>query len=107
MRRLLHISLGLYFPLLLAAVAVLYLNFRDDILTQPLFLACFFLWLGDGLIAMAAGIANLRRVLLRIFSPAESCSLASLAILASALGALPTFIIVELGYKLILFLRSF
>jgi hypothetical protein len=106
MRRLLHITLILYFVLLLAAAGLFYLGFRPDRLAGAPAIIVFFLWLADGLALMAAGIALLRRVIARIYPASEAIRLAVLSLLATVLGAAPAFIIVELVYKLGLFLQA-
>jgi len=105
MQRALYISLISYFLLLLAAAGAFWADFHPDRLASPLALTLFSLWLGDGLASLVIAIVILRRILRRIYPLPDAAILASLALLTAGLGLPPVYILIELAYKLILYLQ--
>lgn len=100
---LLKISLILYLPMLAAVAAVFFGDFRPDSLGSPLAKALFLLWALDGLLCLVSGVAVIM-ALLRGEAFENKAFHWVLSIFGSVMGLLPAFILVELFYKLLLYL---
>ncbi len=104
MRRLLYITMALYPPLLLVALASLKFDFRPDSFGPPLAKAFFFLWLLDGCAVLVGSIVVINRLALGAYPAKTTAMLAPLAIIGVIIGLPPAYVAVELVYKLILYL---
>jgi hypothetical protein len=105
MRRVLYISLILYLPLLLTAAVDLFGDFRPDSLGSLLFRVLFVVWVIDGFAGLVAGIAVLRRLGRRALVSDSPALWWALSIIAVAIGIPPAYILVELAFKLVLYLH--
>jgi hypothetical protein len=100
MRRVLYISLILYLPLLAAAGADLFGDFRPEALGSRLFRALFLIWVLDGTVCLVAAVALLRRLLRRAILPEHAAWCWPLGIAGVIAGVPPAYILVELAVKL-------
>jgi hypothetical protein len=105
MRRALYISLILYLPLLAAAGADLFGDFRPETLGSRLFRALFLIWVLDGSVCLVAAVALLRRLILRAVLPENAAWCWPLSITGVIAGVPPAYILVELAVKLIWYVQ--
>ena len=104
MRRFLYITMALYLPLLLVALASLKFDFRPDSFGAPLAKTFFILWLIDGCAVLVGSIIVINRLILRAYPAKTTALLTPLAIMGLIIGLPPAYVTVELVYKLILYL---